>query len=226
MEVKKDAAIRKRQMILDSSKKMFFWVAGASVLVGFALVVSWFLVQRIVFMDRVIRAKNETLSVLEKNNKVVPDLKDGIRVLETNEDLMSAKATPAQRTLQVILDALPADSNEYALGASVQSVLLGGAENIELESFAFNEDATSASEDSADGVVQVGFSASISSSDTNSITQLLERLERSIRTIVIDDMQIQKTNDKTSITIQAHAFYMPEKVVELGTKTIKPDGKD
>lgn len=51
---KKDAAIHKRQQIEQSSRVMFLWVAGASVIVGFALVISWFLVQQIIFKERVL----------------------------------------------------------------------------------------------------------------------------------------------------------------------------
>ena len=54
---KKDAAIHKRQQIEQSSRVMFLWVAGASVIVGFALVISWFLVQQIIFKERVLGEK-------------------------------------------------------------------------------------------------------------------------------------------------------------------------
>ena len=44
-EAKKDASLNKRRQIDRTGRVMFGWVAGASVLVGFALVIGGFLIQ-------------------------------------------------------------------------------------------------------------------------------------------------------------------------------------
>lgn len=139
MEATKDAALRKRQLISNSSRKMFLWVAGASVVVGFSLVAAWFLVQQIIYKEKVLTVKGQTVSTLRKNNAAAPKLAANIRVLETNQDLASVKATPNENAVRVILDALPSDNNVLALGASMQQVLIGGAQNITLESFAISQ---------------------------------------------------------------------------------------
>ena len=131
----KDASLRKRQLIDQSQRKMFLWVAAASVVVGFSVVVSWFLFQNIMYKEKVLAQKFTTLSRLQENNKVAPELANNIRVLETNTALNSKKANQDDKALQVILDALPASENTFALGASIQSKLIGGVDGVQLESF-------------------------------------------------------------------------------------------
>lgn len=79
---KEDASLNKRRQIDRSGRVMFGWVAGASVLVGFALVIGGFLVQRIVFETKVLAEKNQTTSTLDSNIKTYDGLRDNIRVLK------------------------------------------------------------------------------------------------------------------------------------------------
>ena len=100
---KKDAAIHKRQQIEQSSRVMFLWVAGASVIVGFALVISWFLVQQIIFKERVLGEKNNTAAVLKNNNDAVEKLRGELKVLETNSHLNASRINNDEKALQVVL---------------------------------------------------------------------------------------------------------------------------
>lgn len=222
--IKKDAAIRKRQQILDSSKKMFLWVAGASVIVGFSLVISWFLWQQVVFKDKVINKKNNTASILQKNNQVAPELTDNVRKLSTNEVLKSARMKSEQGSLQVILDALPADDNKLALGASIEKKLVGGADNVKLETFVIGKEnsAEQTREVAAANVLAMPFQMTVSSDDPNALKEMTKRLERSIRTIDIDRMLIEKTDARMTLTISGHAFYMPGVEIKLGEELVKP----
>ena len=222
METRKDNALRKRQQIAASSKKMFMWVAGASVVVGFAVVVSWFLVQQIMFKERVVSAKSKTADTLKKNLDAAPKLTDNIRVLDTNENLKNARSRETEKNLQVILDALPADDNKYALGASMQNVLIGGATNIKLESFSVDQTNAGTVKSPVGGAVPVVFSAVISSGDPSAIKDVLKRFESSVRTIEIDNLQIEKGDTRMTVNIMGHAYYMPEQVVKLGEKVVKP----
>ena len=83
-------AIRKRQQIAKANRMMFIWIAAVSAVVGIALVISLFLLQKAWFNEKVLAEKGNTASTLTKNNQVVGDLKDQIRVLNTNEALKSA----------------------------------------------------------------------------------------------------------------------------------------
>lgn len=221
MEATKDAALRKRQLISNSSRKMFLWVAGASVVVGFSLVAAWFLVQQIIYKEKVLTVKGQTVSTLRKNNAAAPKLAANIRVLETNQDLASVKATPNENAVRVILDALPSDNNVLALGASMQQVLIGGAQNITLESFAISQASAGIKITIPDSAAKaIPFSALVSSSDPNAIKDLLKRLESSIRTIAIDSIKLEQSTNRMSVTIQGHAYYAPAKTIQLTDKVV------
>ena len=223
VEQKKDVAIRKRQMIQDSAKTMFLWVAGASVIVSFSLVLSWFLVQQIAFKGKVIAEKSNTASVLDKNYKAAKDLTDNVRKLNTDVDLSSIKAKAEEQPLQVIMDALPADDNSLALGASIQNKLVGGVPNIKIDSFTIGDQSTGLGMNSiAGGATALPFSLTVSSSDANAIKSVLERFESSIRTIDVDNVILEQTDTQMNMTIRGHGFYLKSKVIQLTNKVVKP----
>lgn len=222
VEQKKDVAIRKRQMIQDSAKTMFIWVAGASVIVSFSLVLSWFLVQQIAFKGKVIAEKSNTASVLDKNYKAAKALTDNVRKLNTDVDLSSIKAKAEEQPLQVIMDALPADDNSLALGASIQNKLVGGVPNIKIDSFTIGEQSTGLGMNTvAGGATALPFSLTVSG-DPNAIKTVLERFESSIRTIDVDNVILEQTDTQMNMTIRGHGFYLKSKVIQLTDKVKKP----
>ena len=227
----KEVALRKRQQIAKANRTMFLWVAGVSVIVGFAAVGSIFLVQKLAFNQKVINEKNNTVSILTKNNAAVAELEENIRLLDTNEGLNSAKANPDDKALQVILEALPADANSLALGSSLQSKLIAGIDGLTLESL--NVTPVAGIEVSSDGAVQdasatvdeaqnqIAFNLAVSG-DANALKTLLERFERSIRAIDITNLVLEQANGKLTMTIDGHAFYEPARTIELKDKVVKP----
>jgi len=221
----KEAALRKRQQIAQSNRTMFIWVAIASAVIGFALVTSWFLVQQIMFRQKIVNQKIDTVTKLHKNNAAVSELQKNIGVVEsTNSALSSAKANPSENSLQVILDALPAERNQLALGSSLQEKLAGGQPGVSLDALD-TVGATATSSAKAVGAIQImPFAMTTSSTDPNNLHSLLKRLESSVRIINIDNLKIEQSANKTSLAIAAHAFYLPEKTIELKKITVKPDG--
>jgi len=229
-----DAALRKRQQIAKANRMMFVWVAGASVIIGVAAVASLFLVQKLIFNERVLFEKQRTVGILSDNNKKVDDLKNNIRVLNTNQALLDSRAQAEDKPLQVILDALPADANSSALGSSLQEVLLK-SENITIESLTVDpvagiesssEDTSgsSASDSSATSENAIGFSFSVSApaGDANSLRQLLLRLERSIRAIDITTVSVETQGPKIILTATAQAYYEPAVTPTLKDKVVRP----
>lgn len=227
-----DIALRKRTQISKANRMMFIWIAIASALVSFALVASVFLGQKLVFNEKVLLEKNKTISTLDKDNKVVPDLESAVRVLDTNTDLAAVKANDSDQAIQVILDALPSDANSLALGASLQNKLLAGVAGLTIESL--QVDPVQGVETLLDGTVvdastavvtgtenQITFNFSVSG-NADALKQALTNLERSIRTIDITNLQIENQGNTQIMTVQARAFYEPVKTVNLYDKVVKP----
>ncbi|HEY8992659.1 MAG TPA: hypothetical protein VIM37_02305 [Candidatus Microsaccharimonas sp.] len=226
-----ETALRKRTQIANANRTMFLWIAGASALVGFAVVASIFLGQKLLFNEKVLFAKNNTVSTLNANNKVVADLKTNVRVLDTNADLAKVKANPSDQTIQVILDALPSDANSLALGSSLQGKLLAGIPGLTLVSLQVdpvqgiesltNTGVVSGSDTPVAASNEITFQFSVTGNQ-DSLLQALTNLERSIRTIDITRLQIENQGTSQVMTVQGRAFYEPAKTITLYDKVVKP----
>jgi hypothetical protein len=222
--VAKQTAVGKRQKIAQSNKAIFIWISGMSALVGVCAVLSWFLIQQLEFHTRVANKTGATASTIRENIKTVEKLRDNIRLLEVNSNLNSAKSDPDSRALQVILDALPADSNDLALGASLQQKLITPVNGVTIETLSVGNQVagTSTSESSVTGVQKAPFVLTLTSTDVNALKEVLANFERSIRTIDIDNFTLEKSETKYKLTLNAHAYYQPATVAALKDKVEKP----
>jgi hypothetical protein len=226
-----DTALRKRTQISKANRTMFIWIAGASALVGFALVAAIFLGQKLIFNEKVLIEKNKTVATLDANNKVIDDLQNSIEVLDTNEALIANRAQDSDRAIQVILDALPSDANSLALGASLQNRLLANIPGLTLESLQVDpvqgiEELTedSVQDASGDGSAvtnQITFRFVVSGTQ-EALKQVLTNLERSIRTIDVLQLQIENQGTTQVLTIDGRAFYEPAKEIKLYDKAVRP----
>lgn len=228
-----DVAIRKRQQIANANKMMFIWVAVVSAIVGVAIVASLFLLQKAWFNEKILLEKANTAGTLTKNNEVIDDLKDQIRVLNTNEALKSAMVQGDSQPVQVVLDALPSDANSSALGASLQEKFLNGSgltlELLNVDPVAGVESNTSsnvqdASNSSVSGENKIFFRFTVSTGVDNAsaLKELLQKLERSIRAIDITSLTIETQGNRLVLAVQGHAYYELAKTVDLKDKTVKP----
>jgi len=223
--------MKKRQIIANSNRTMFFWVAGMSAIVGVCAVASIFLVQQLAFKTKVTVELDKTLSVVTKNNKVANQLIENVRLRGTDASLSSIKAQPDDQALQVVLDALPADENTLALGSSLQQKLIGTVDGVTIESLAVDppvstdDTVVNSSVSASDGPQKMTFTTTVSATDPNLLKELLVKLERSIRVIDVDDLMLEKGATKYTMTLKAHAYYMPATSVELTDKVVKPNEK-
>ncbi|OGL22666.1 hypothetical protein A2707_05130 [Candidatus Saccharibacteria bacterium RIFCSPHIGHO2_01_FULL_45_15] len=223
----KTTGIRKRQQITKSNRTMFLWVAGASLVIGFSVVIALFLWQRIDFGDKVLQQKNETLATIESNLQNVPKLRDNIRVLETDDSLKSTRLKDTDRAVQSVLDALPADANSTALGSSLQSKLLTGVNGVTLDAIKVEPVKgveTSSGSGSSSGSNQIDFSFTISAASGNaeSLRQVLQQVERSIRAINLTSLTVEQQGARLVMSASGYAYYQPAQSIELKDKVVRP----
>ena len=209
--------MKKRQIIANSNRTMFIWVTAMSALIGVCAVLSIFLVQQIAFKTKVANKLDGTVSTLKDNNKKAESLIQNVRVLETNAALNSIKAHPDDKALQVILDALPADNNALALGSSLQQNLLQ-IPGVTIEALSLQAQNADTGETSGN---TIPFTTTITAADANTLKDALARLERSIRVIDIDTLSLERTEQKYTLTLSAHAYYEPAMTVQLTNETVK-----
>ena len=227
MAADKNVAIRKRQQIENAGKVMFLWVAIAAAVVGMAAVVSVSLFQRMTFNQRVIGEKNHTIDTLKKNNALVDDLKKNIRVLNTNQALVDTPRLEGTEPLSVVLDAMPSQANSSALGASLQQKLLDvpgvSIEALTVDPISGVEDSGDTSTtDSGSNEITFEFIVSANADRVNALKQVLLNLQRSIRVIDVQTLNIEQQNNKITLSVDGRAFYQPETTVELKEKAVKP----
>lgn len=229
-----DTALRKRQQIASANRMMFMWVAAVSAIVGIAIVASLFLIQKAWFNEKVLAEKSKTASILTNNNTVIEDLKDQIRVLNTNQALKDSMAPGESQPIQVVLDALPAEANSSALGSSLQEKFLNDGAltieslnvdpvfGVESQSDLNVQDASEGTTDSDQNQVNFRFSVSSDANNPNALKSLLQRLERSIRAIDLITLSIETQGSRLLLTVEGRAFYEPARTVELKDKTVRP----
>lgn len=226
-----EVAVQKRAQISKASRTMFLWIAMASLLVGAAMVVSFFMFKILLYGEKVLAAKTNTEATLSHNLKTIDALKDEIRALDTNEALASVKANERDQALQVVLDALPSEANSLALGASLQNRLLIGGAGVTLESI--QVDSVEGVETGVGDAAGTTLDGSATGETSNAITfqfivrgsddglrGVLANLERSIRTIQVTSVRISGEAGGQTMSVQGRAFYEPAKVIELREEVV------
>lgn len=214
-----EGIIRKRSLITKTRKTVFLWVMGASSVVGAAVVVAFMLVQAIFFNAGVISDKNATLKTLESNIEVVPELEANIRQLNTNKELKEVSLSEDARPLQSILDALPADDNRLALGASLQNKIFTDipgltVDALSVDASAGESDVYAESSDGESGVQELMFTATLSG-DAEALKRGLQRAERSIRALNLKSINATGTGGSVSLQITGSVYYLPEQDLNL-----------
>lgn len=228
MKPNNDVAIRKRTQIAKANRTMFLWIAGASAIIGATVVVSIFLGQKLMYNEKVLAAKQDTVRILEHNNSVVTELQDQVRALDADSALSTVKANEDDQAIQVILDALPSEANSLALGASLQNKLLAGIPGLSLDSLQIDpvvgvetlnggESAPIVVTDGASNVITFRFSVT---GNEKALKTMLAKLERSIRTIHINTVSVEISSVGVTMSVQAYAFYEPAKTIELREETV------
>jgi hypothetical protein len=228
-------AIRKRAQIAKANRTMFLWIAASSVIIGASIVVSIFFAQNLIYNQKVISAKNKTVSTLRNNNKAVPKLEAAVRVLDTNPALASIKANPTDQTLQVVLDALPSDANSLALGASLQTKLLANIDGLRLTSLQVTPVAgieatsttktdTTAKKSTAATVntaKEVKFQFAVTGSQ-DSLKQVLVNLQKSLRIIDVESLTISTAESgRLTLVVNGRSFFVPAKTITLTDEVVK-----
>lgn len=227
-------ALRKRQQIANANRAMFMWVAGVSVVVGIAAVVSLFLIQKALFNEKVLAEKSKTAAMLVANNAVVDDLQDQVRVLNTNDSLKRLMISGETQPVQVVLDALPSEANSSAFGASLQQKFLQ-APGIQLDSLNVVPVQDVEVTTGSGGVLpantvagttaeQISFSFDVSTEAGNVsvLKDLLVNIERSIRPIDLTSVSIEAQSNRLLLKVEGHTYYQPARTVDLKDKMVKP----
>ena len=165
----------------------------------------------------------------------IDTIRTNVDALKSNEQLnLSQLKSDDQSPLQVILDAMPTEDNRTALGSSLQDKVLSlhGA-TIQNLSVISDDSASTTSDDSelsaSDNTSSLNvaakpieFSLELTG-DYTSIQRTIEDMERSIRTIVINNMTVDGTDNNLTAKITATTYYTPKINYKTSTTEVKED---
>ncbi len=217
--------LKKRQQINKANKMVFAWIVAASLVVGICGVAAQFLIRQLMFNNTIYGVLAETSSTLDKNIQAYDGLKNSVVKLVADSNLNALKKGENSTALQVIIDALPTEENRSALATSMQNEVLGPA-GVTIDSFSVSSDESSlgiAASAGAAGTEASSFQFTFSITGTYAqIQQAIKNMERSIRPITVQSIDVQGTSDKLSVNISATTYYQPAKDIQLKEVEKKP----
>lgn len=220
---KKTLTIVSRRSVLEaSSRAMFLWVAGASILLVTVAVVMVYVFKQLQFNETVIKHETTAVKMLKENASNYNELKKNIDNLAANNALASVRSSQSADNLQSITDALAATSDASTFAASLQNIIAPRS-GVSLESVNIP---------SAEDLDQSGPSDTMSVKPTEleyqidalgsyqSITAFLDNLELTIRPASVSMIQLTGTDNMLRARISLVTYYQPIKDFNITQKEI------
>ena len=225
--------VRKRAQIASANKQMFIWVAVAAIVVSVCVVLAFNFGQRIIYQFKVNGKLGDTSRTLKDNLATIDTLTTNVNKLNTNQDLnlpnlKSDSSTP----LQVVLDALPTENDQVSLGASLQQNILASSgvtiQQISVTGSSVSaapattttttatNDATASNQPTAQ---PIAFNLILVGNYDN-IQKALQNIEKTIRPITINNVNLQGTDNNLQATISATTYYVPKVNYQLGSECV------
>lgn len=225
MEIKQLTGLKKRQQIASANKLIFLWVIGAAVALSICGVAVQFLFRQAAFNQKIITEKAKTQTTLAHNITNAKELKTKVQNLLADTNLAKVKASPDDTALKVVLDALPTSDDKSALASSLQQQILPKSGSVLTALTTISQSGSITDPTAAVAPTGGAQTSSFDFGTTGSYDQvknMLLDLERTIRPMNITTLSLQGSDNALTTTVQGITYYLPERTVELGKKTIKP----
>jgi Tfp pilus assembly protein PilO len=199
----------RRDMIAKAGSTVFIAVAVASVLVMFSIMSIRFLWEKKSYNDRVIAAKTKARNNIQSNVENIDKLTEQYTQLEQS----------ATTNSKVILHALPPTYDYAALLTSMEFL----AQKSEVVfTGTIGADTTSSAVLSApmSQPQEIPLSLTVKGSYDN-IVKYIANLEKSIRPIQVDTLNLSGTTGSISATLTARTYYQPARSLDVTRSEIK-----
>ena len=123
---------------------------------------------------------------------------------------------------KIILNALPSKYDFPALASSLEKIVVDNGAKLSNITGTDDEVSQSANVSSPEPkAVDMPFTFTIDETNYTTVNTITEILQRSIRPIVVDSMQISGATSEMTFTIEAHTQYQPAKSLEVKKKVVK-----
>ena len=215
----------KHDIISKSNTRTVAAVAVATFVVIFSIFAFRSLFSQSLYQGRVISEKEKALRQLEDNKKQLSQLEQSyVAFVSEEENILGGN--PAGKGLldgnnaKIVLDALPSKYDYPALSSSFEKILKDGGYDI--DSIGGAED-SGIINDSVSHAEPLPVAYTFSFSATAEKTKLLlETLERSIRPMSVDRINVQSSDGSTLRTqVTLHTYFTQVSTFELGSKEVQ-----
>ncbi len=202
-------------------------VAVASFVTVFCLVASNAVWGQTRYQARVTTQSEKANKQLKDNLQAFGDLVTSYKAFDSTATNViggtSAGSDPnSGDNARIILDALPSTYDFPALTSSIEKILSAG--NFDISSITGTDDQINQQSNTASPnpqPVSIPFSFSIKSADYAGVQQLIGTLQKSIRPIAIDSIDLTGGANDMILTVNAHTYYQPGKSLNITKQVVK-----
>lgn len=219
--------LTKRQQLKKTNQNIFIWVTIAAVILAFSIVALQFLIRQGLFNAKIISEQQKTSRALDESKKNVDGLKKNVDALLADTKLSGLRANPNDSSLQVVLDALPTSGDPTSFSNSLYNKILS-RQGVTINAVSAGEaggavdpNAAPATASVTDGAQPLPFSVSFVG-NVDQLRNTLMDMEKSIRPVVVRQMNIAVGEGFLEVTAQGETYYLPRSTVKLGEKQVKP----
>jgi hypothetical protein len=215
----------KRQLINKANSRIVAVTAGTSFVIMFCLMGSYTLVGQLTYQNKVISAKKKALTQLNQDiastQELVTQYKGFVSgpVNALGGDPLGTGERDGDND-KIVLDALPSKYDFPALVTSLEKILKD--QGVKIESIGGTDDsiAQGDSSSSTPQPVPVPFQFSVSGS-YKEIKKVMSALEKSIRPMQVQTMQLTGSEKDMTLNVSAQTYYQPEKNLNIQTEVVK-----
>jgi hypothetical protein len=217
----------KRIAINNAQAQMVVIIAVASFITVFCLMASKAVLSQNQYNARVTTAKEKARDQLQDNIDKFSDLQSSYKAFNATATNVIGGTTTGTGdndgdNSKIVLDALPSTYDFPALTSSLEKIFTD--RNIKISSITGTDDqvAQQANLSSPKPTpVDIPFTLTISDANYQSVTQVIDTLQKSIRPIQIDSLDISGGSENMTVTITAHTYYQPAKSLSITEKVVK-----
>jgi hypothetical protein len=217
----------KRVAISKANAQMVAVVAAASFVTVFCLVASHAVLSQNQYQARVTKAKETAHKQLQANIKSFDDLAAAYKRFNSSDPNVIGGAKDGSGdndgpNSKIVLDALPSKYDFPALASSLEKILADRqvkVGNITGTDDQLNQQGNTSSPTPTP--VDMPFTFTVENANYASVNQLIDALQKSIRPIQIDSIDLSGGNNDLTVTVNAHTSFQPAKSLTITKKVVK-----
>ncbi len=216
----------KRVQISKANTTMVIATAIAAFALTFTVIAGRALLNKRAYQAKVINAKEKAVDQLEANIKATNSLATSYKAfVSTSSNVIGGNpAGTGDRdgdNAKIVLDALPSQYDFPALASSLEKIALDNGYKINSITGTDDEVIQKENKESINPTpLAMPFQMSVQTNLTGA-KNLLSLLERSIRPIKVQTVNLSGSNGELDVVITAETYYQPQKSLNIETKVVQ-----